>query len=245
MVEGRNPVTEALKANANVDKLYVQEGLKDGPINVIVGMAREKGVLTVYVPKEKLDSMSETGRHQGVILNLSAVVYAEVDDILMKAEERGEDPFIILLDGIEDPHNLGAIIRTANLAGAQGVIIPKHRSATVNATAAKASAGAVSHTLIAKVTNIGQTIDYLKEKGVWFVCADMGGQVMYDLNLKGSIGLVIGNEGNGVSQMVSKKCDFIASIPMKGDIDSLNASVAAGVLAYEIVRQRRGQACRN
>ena len=245
MVEGRNPVTEALKANANVDKLYVQEGLKDGPINVIVGMAREKGVLTVYVPKEKLDSMSETGRHQGVILNLSAVVYAEVDDILMKAEERGEDPFIILLDGIEDPHNLGAIIRTANLAGAHGVIIPKHRSATVNATAAKASAGAVSHTLIAKVTNIGQTIDYLKEKGVWFVCADMGGQVMYDLNLKGSIGLVIGNEGNGVSQMVSKKCDFIASIPMKGDIDSLNASVAAGVLAYEIVRQRRGQACRN
>ena len=237
MVEGRNAVTEALKTNENVDKLYVQEGLKDGPVNVIVGMARAKGILTVYVPKEKLDEMSETGRHQGVILNLSAVVYAEVDDILAKAEEKGEKPFIFVLDGIEDPHNLGAIIRTANLAGAHGVIIPKHRAATVNSTVAKCSAGAVYHTLIAKVTNIGQAIDYLKEKGVWFACADMGGQVMYDLNLTGAIGLVIGNEGEGVSRLVKEKCDFIAGIPMKGDIDSLNASVAAGILAWEKVRQ--------
>ena len=237
MVEGRNPVLEAMKTNENIDKLYVQEGLKDGPVNTIVSMAKKLGVLTVYVPKEKLDSMSETGRHQGVILNLSAVVYAEVEDILERAAEKGEMPFIFVLDGIEDPHNLGAIIRSANLAGAHGVIIPKHRSATVNATVAKSSAGAVYHTLIAKVTNIGQTIDYLKEKGVWFVCADMGGTTMYDLNLKGSIGLVIGNEGNGVSRLVREKCDFIASIPMKGDIDSLNASVAAGILAWEIVRQ--------
>jgi len=181
--------------------------------------------------------MSQTGRHQGVILNLSAVVYAEVEDILKRAEEKGEAPFIFVLDGIEDPHNLGAIIRTANLAGAHGVIIPKHRSATVNATVAKCSAGAVYHTPISKVTNISQTIDYLKEQGVWFVCADMGGTSMYELNLTGAIGLVIGNEGEGVSRLVKEKCDFIASIPMKGDIDSLNASVAAGILAWEIVRQ--------
>jgi len=239
MVEGRNPVQEALKAGEKIDKLYVQEGLKDGPVNTIVGLARKLGVLTVFVPKDKLDSMSATGRHQGVILNLSAIEYAEVDDILARAQEKGEEPFIFVLDGIEDPHNLGAIIRSANLAGAHGVIIPRHRSATVNATVARASAGAVYHTLIAKVTNIAQTIDYLKERGVWFVCADMDGQSMYDLNLKGSIGLVIGNEGSGVSRLVREKCDFIASIPMKGDIDSLNASVAAGILAWEIVRQNR------
>ena len=237
MVEGRNAVAEALKAGTNADKLYVQEGEKAGPVTAIISLAKERGILTVFVPKDKLDSMSQTGRHQGVILNLSAVVYAEVDDILERAKERGEAPFIFVLDGIEDPHNLGAIIRTANLAGAHGVIIPKHRSATVNATVAKCSAGAVYHTLISKVTNISQTIDYLKEKGVWFVCADMGGQSMYDLNLTGAIGLVIGNEGEGVSRLVREKCDFIASIPMKGDIDSLNASVAAGILAWEIVRQ--------
>ena len=239
MVEGRNPVQEALKAGINIDKLYVQEGLKDGPVNTIVGMARKAGVLTVFVPKEKLDSMSRTGRHQGVILNLSAVAYAEVDDILEKAWERGEPPFIFMLDGVEDPHNLGAIIRTANLAGAHGVIIPKHRSATVNGTVAKASAGAVYHTLIAKVTNLPRTIEYLKEKGLWFVCADMDGDVMYNVNMQGSICLVVGNEGEGVSRLVKEKCDLTASIPMKGDIDSLNVSVAAGILAWEIVRQNR------
>ena len=239
MVEGRNPVQEALKAGINIDKLYVQEGLKDGPVNTIVGMARKTGVLTVFVPKEKLDSMSRTGRHQGVILNLSAVAYAGVDDILEKARERGESPFIFMLDGVEDPHNLGAIIRTANLAGAHGVIIPKHRSATVNGTVAKASAGAVYHTLIAKVTNLTRTIEYLKEKGLWFVCADMDGDVMYNVNMQGSICLVVGNEGEGVSRLVKEKCDLTASIPMKGDIDSLNVSVAAGILAWEIVRQNR------
>ena len=237
MVEGRNPVTEALKTNENIDKLYIQEGIKDGPLVTIVGMAKKKGIMVVPVPKEKLDSMSDTGHHQGVILNLSAVSYAEVEDILAKAEEKNESPFILVLDGIEDPHNLGAIIRSANLAGAHGVIIPKHRAATVNATVAKASAGAVYHTLVAKVTNIAQTIDELKEKGIWFACADMDGTVMYNANLKGAIGIVIGNEGNGVSRLVKEKCDFTVSIPMKGDIDSLNASVAAGILAWEVVRQ--------
>jgi len=237
MVEGRNPVTEALKTNENIDKLYVQEGIKDGPLVTIVAMAKKKGILVVPVPKEKLDAMSDTGHHQGVILNLSAVSYAEVDDILARAKERNESPFIFILDGIEDPHNLGAIIRSANLAGAHGVIIPKHRAATVNATVAKASAGAIYHTLVAKVTNIAQTIDQLKEQGIWFACADMDGTIMYNTNLKGAIGIVIGNEGNGVSRLVKEKCDFTVSIPMKGDIDSLNASVAAGILAWEVVRQ--------
>ncbi len=239
MAEGRNPVLEAIRTSANIDKLYVQEGVKNGPLVTIAAEAKKRGILVVSVPKEKLDQMSETGRHQGVILNLSAVAYAEVSDILKKAEEKEEPPFLFVLDGIEDPHNLGAIIRTANLCGAHGVIIPKHRSATVNATVARASAGAVYHTLIAKVTNIAKTIEELKEKGIWFVCADMGGEEMYRLNLKGAIGLVIGNEGKGVSRIVKEACDMTASIPMKGDIDSLNASVAAGVLAYEIVRQNR------
>ncbi len=239
MAEGRNPVMEALRNNENIDKLYVQEGVKNGPLVTIAAEAKKRGIMVVSVPKEKLDQMSETGRHQGVILNLSAVTYASVEDILDRAKERGESPFLFVLDGIEDPHNLGAIIRSANLAGAHGVIIPKHRNASVNATVARASAGAVYHTLIAKVTNIAQTIEQLKEKGIWFVCADMGGEVMYNLNLKGAIGLVIGNEGNGVSRLVKEKCDMVASIPMKGDIDSLNASVAAGILAWEVVRQNR------
>ena len=239
MAEGRNAVLEALKTNENADKLYVQEGLGEGPVSQIVSEARKRNVLTVYVPKDKLDQMSETGKHQGVILHLAAIPSAEVDDILDRAAQKGEKPFVFVLDGIEDPHNLGAIIRSANLAGAHGVIIPRHRAASVNATVAKASAGAVYHTLIAKVTNLAQTIDYLKEKGIWFVCADMDGEEMYSLNLTGAIGLVIGNEGSGVSRLVKEKCDFIASIPMKGDIDSLNASVAAGILAWEILRQNR------
>lgn len=239
MVEGRNPVTEALKTNENIDKLYVQEGTRNGPLVTIIAMAKKKGILVVSVPKDKLDAMSESGHHQGVILNLSAVKYAEVDDILKKAQEKNEKPFIFVLDGIEDPHNLGAIIRSANLAGAHGVIIPKHRAATVNATVAKASAGAVYHTLLAKVTNLAQTIDYLKEKGIWFACADMDGMDMYDADLTGAIGIVIGNEGKGVSRIIKEKCDFTVRIPMKGDIDSLNASVAAGILAFEVVRQNR------
>jgi 23S rRNA (guanosine2251-2'-O)-methyltransferase len=182
--------------------------------------------------------MSETGMHQGVIAFAAAYHYAEVEDILENARKKWEDPFLILLDGIEDPHNLGAIIRTANLAGAHGVIIPKNRAVGLTATVMKASAGALNYTPVVKVTNIANTIEDLKKRGLWFVCADMGGETMYKLNLKGPIGLVIGNEGSGVSRLVREKCDMIASIPMKGDIDSLNASVAAGVLAFEIVRQR-------
>ena len=182
--------------------------------------------------------MSETGKHQGVIAYIAAYEYGSVEDILKKAEDKGEQPFVIILDDIEDPHNLGAIIRTANLAGAHGVIIPKHRASGLTATVVKASAGAINYTPVAKVTNISKTIEELKEKGLWFVCADMDGTTMYDLDLKGPIGLVIGNEGKGVSRLVKEKCDFVAKVPMFGDIDSLNASVAAGVLAYEIVRQR-------
>ena len=182
--------------------------------------------------------MSGTGKHQGVIATAAAYEYAEVEDMLQAAMDKGEPPFLILLDNIEDPHNLGAIIRTANLAGAHGVIIPKNRAVGLTATVARTSAGALNYTPVAKVTNLAKTIEDLKKEGMWFVCADMGGTTMYDLDLKGSIGLVIGNEGEGVGRLVKEKCDMIASIPMKGDIDSLNASVAAGVLAYEIVRQR-------
>ena len=194
-----------------------------------------------YVKKERLDQLSETGKHQGVIAMTAAYNYVEVEDILAAAREKGEPPFLVLLDNIEDPHNLGAIIRTANLAGAHGVIIPKNRAVGLTATVARTSAGALNYTPVAKVTNLARTIESLKKEGIWFVCADMGGTQMYDLDLKGAIGLVIGNEGDGVSKLVREKCDFIASIPMQGNIDSLNASVAAGVLAYEIVRQRMGK----
>jgi len=190
------------------------------------------------VSKERLDQLSETRAHQGVIAQVAAYEYSTVEEILARAEEKGEPPFLILLDNVEDPHNLGAIIRTANLAGAHGVIIPKRRAVGLTSTVAKTSAGAINYTPVAKVTNIVRTIEELKEKGIWFVCADMGGETMYDLDLTGPMGLVIGNEGEGVSRLVREACDFTASIPMKGDIDSLNASVAAGVLAYEIVRQR-------
>jgi 23S rRNA (guanosine2251-2'-O)-methyltransferase len=182
--------------------------------------------------------MSSTGKHQGVIAQAAAYDYAEVSDILDVAATKGEEPFIFILDEIEDPHNLGAIIRTANLCGAHGVIIPKRRAAGLTATVVKASAGAINYTPVAKVTNIAKTIEDLKKEGLWFVCADMDGEVMYNLNLTGPIGVVIGSEGSGVGKLVKEKCDMTASIPMKGDIDSLNASVAAGVLAYEIVRQR-------
>lgn len=238
VIEGRNAVIEAFRAGKTVDKLFVLEHCKEGSMNTVLREAKKHDTIINYVKKERLDQMSETGKHQGVIAYIAAFEYATVDDILKKAEDKGEPPFVVILDDIEDPHNLGAIIRTANLAGAHGVIIPKHRVAGLTATAVKASAGAVSYTPVAKVTNISKTIEELKDKGLWFVCADMGGTTMYDLDLKGPIGLVVGNEGKGVSRLVKEKCDFIASIPMFGDIDSLNASVATGVLAYEIVRQR-------
>ncbi|WP_302625780.1 23S rRNA (guanosine(2251)-2'-O)-methyltransferase RlmB [uncultured Eubacterium sp.] len=238
VIEGRNAVIEAYRAGKTVDKLFVLEHCKEGSMNTVLREAKKNDTVIHYVKRERLDQMSETGKHQGVIAYIAAYDYASVDDILKKAEEKGESPFIILLDDIEDPHNLGAIIRTANLAGAHGVIIPKHRASGLTATVVKASAGAINYTPVAKVTNISKTIEELKDKGLWFVCADMDGTTMYDLDLKGSIGLVIGNEGKGVSRLVKEKCDFVAKVPMFGDIDSLNASVAAGVLAYEIVRQR-------
>lgn len=237
-IEGRNAVIEAFRSGKPIDKLFVLDGCQDGPISTIKREAKKADVMIKYVAKERLDQLSETGKHQGVIAYAAAYEYASVDDIMENAKQKGEDPFVILLDGIEDPHNLGAIIRTANQAGAHGVIIPKNRAVGLTATVAKASAGALNYTPVAKVTNIGKTIDELKKQGMWFACADMDGEVMYRLNLKGSIGLVIGNEGDGVSRLVKEKCDFIATIPMKGQIDSLNASVSAGILAYEIVRQR-------
>ena len=238
MIEGRNAVLEAFRGGKTVDKLYIQDGLKDGTINTILRDAKKKDVIVNFISKDKMDMMSTTKKHQGVMAICSAYEYAEIDDIFAKAAEKGEAPFIFILDEIEDPHNLGAIIRTANLCGAHGVIIPKRRACGLTATVVKASAGAINYTPVAKVTNIAKTIDELKDKGMWFACADMGGDVMYDTNLTGSIGLVIGNEGSGVSRLVKEKCDYVVSIPMMGDIDSLNASVAAGVLAYEVVRQR-------
>ena len=240
IIEGRNAVLEAFRAGKTIDKLYVQDGVKDGPIQSIIREAKKQDTIVNFVSRERLNQMSEEGHHQGVIAHAAAYEYAEVEDILKAAEEKGEPPFIFLLDGIEDPHNLGAIIRTANLAGAHGVIIPKRRASGLTAVVAKTSAGALNYTPVAKVTNLAATIEELKEKGLWFVCADMNGELMYRLNLKGPIGLVIGSEGDGVGRLVREKCDMVASIPMKGDIDSLNASVAAGVLAYEIVRQRLG-----
>ena len=238
IIEGRNAVLEAFRSGKPVDKLYVLDGYQDGPVRTIVREARKHDTIIQFVEKERLAQLSETGRHQGVIAYAAAYEYSEVSDMVELARERGEDPFIILLDNIEDPHNLGAIIRTANLAGAHGVIIPKRRAVGLTATVAKTSAGALNYTPVAKVTNLKKTMEELKKEGLWFVCADMGGEAMYDLNLTGPIGLVIGNEGEGVSRLVKETCDFVASIPMKGDIDSLNASVATGVLAYEIVRQR-------
>ena len=237
-IEGRNAVLEAFRSGKCVDKLFILDGCQDGPVRTIAREARKTDTIINYVSKERLDQLSETHAHQGVIAQVAAYDYSTVDEILTRAEEKGEPPFLIILDNVEDPHNLGAIIRTANLAGAHGVIIPKRRAVGLTSTVAKTSAGAINYTPVAKVTNIVRTIEELKEKGIWFVCADMSGETMYNLDLTGPMGLVIGNEGDGVSRLVREACDFTASIPMKGDIDSLNASVAAGVLAYEIVRQR-------
>lgn len=237
-IEGRNTVLEAFRSGKTIDKLFVLDGCQDGPVKSIIREAKKTDTIINFVDKERLDRLAGTGHHQGVVAQAAAYEYAEVEDILKAAKDKGEAPFIFILDEIEDPHNLGAIIRTANQAGAHGVIIPKRRAVGLTATVAKTSAGAINYTPVAKVTNISKTIEDLKKQGMWFVCADMDGTTMYDLNLTGPIGLVIGNEGSGVGRLVKEKCDFVASIPMKGDIDSLNASVAAGVLAYEIVRQR-------
>ena len=237
-IEGRNAVLEAFRSKKSMDKLFIQDGCKDGPILSITREAKKQGTVIQFVSKGRLDQLSETGKHQGVVAYAAAYEYAQVEDLLKAAEEKKEPPFLILLDGIEDTHNLGAIIRTANLAGAHGVVIPKHRAAGLTATVARTSAGALNYTPVAKVSNLASTIENLKKQGLWFVCADMQGESMYRLPLTGPIGLVIGNEGSGVGRLVRETCDMAAAIPMRGDIDSLNASVAAGVLAYEIVRQR-------
>lgn len=240
-IEGRNAVIEAYRAGKCIDKIFILDGCQDGPVLTIKREAKKAGTLVKYVEKERLDQLSETGKHQGVIAYTAAYDYAEVSDILRDARDKGEDPFIVILDNIEDPHNLGAIIRSAHQAGAHGIIIPKNRAVGLTATVARTSAGALNYIPVAKVTNISKTIEELKDEGLWFVCADMDGKVMYDLDLRGPIGLVIGSEGDGVSRLVKEKCDFVANIPMKGQIDSLNASVAAGILCYEIVRQRMGK----
>lgn len=239
-IEGRNAVLEALRSGKTIDKVLVQENCKDGPIQTILRECKKRKVLVKFADRVRLDQKSSTGKHQGVIAYAAAYGYAEVEEMFALAAQRGEAPFLFLLDGIEDPHNLGAIIRTANLAGAHGVIIPKNRAVGLTATVARASAGALNYTPVARVTNLSKTIQELKERGMWFACADMDGEVMYRQNLTGALGLVIGNEGEGVSRLVKENCDYIAAIPTKGDIDSLNASVAAGVLAFEVVRQRMG-----
>ena len=238
-VEGRHSVQEAFRAGKPVEHLYIQKDSHSDPVLSILKEAKKTGTLIDFVPKERLDRMSETGRHQGVIALLSAFRYRSIEDMFALAKKQQEEPFFFLLDGIEDPHNLGAIIRTANLAGAHGVIIPKRRAAGLTAAVIKASAGAIHYTPVAKVTNLVSVMEELKDRGMWFACADMEGEVMYRQNLTGPIGLVIGNEGHGISRLVKEHCDYTASIPMSGNIDSLNASVAAGILAYEIVRQRK------
>ena len=240
IIEGRNAVIEAFRSGKPVEKVYVLDGCQDGPIRTIVREAKKHDTLIQFVAKERLAQISQTGKHQGAVAVIAAYEYASVEDMLKLARDKGEDPFLFLLDNIEDPHNLGAIIRTANLAGAHGVIIPKRRAVGLTATVAKTSAGALNYTPVARVTNLAKTMEELKKEGLWFVCADMDGDVMYRVNMTGPVGLVIGSEGEGVGRLVKETCDLTASIPMKGDIDSLNASVAAGVLAYEVVRQRMG-----
>ena len=237
-LEGRNAVLEVLKSGRDIEKIIVQKGNVEGTIRRIVGIAKEKGVVVQEVVKQKLDEMSQTKNHQGVIAIVSEHEYADVEDIINSAESKGEKPFIIILDNITDPHNLGAIIRTAECAGAHGVIIPKRRSVGLTAVVGKTSAGAIEYMPVARVTNIARTIDDLKSRGIWVACADMGGDDYFDASLDGALALVIGSEGEGVSRLVKEKCDFTVSIPMYGKISSLNASVAAALLMDEAVRQR-------
>jgi len=239
IIIGRNPVIEAFKAGREIEKLYIAKGA-EGSIKKIAAMAGEKGVPVHFEEKRVLDRFSRE-THQGVVAFVSAYSYCEVEDILRRAESLGEDPFVLLLDGIEDPHNLGAIIRTADGAGVHGVIIPKRRACGITETVIKASAGATEHMLCAKVSNIGQEIDKLKDAGLWIAACDEGGKIYHNSNLTGGIGLVIGNEGAGIGRLIKEKCDFVLAIPMKGNVSSLNASNAAAILMYEVGRQRDGQ----
>ena len=237
-IEGRNAVLEAIRSGQTIDKLYLQEGQKDGPSRTILREAKKREIRVDFVTKDRLDQMSVTASHQGVIARIAAYAYANIEDMLADAHEKGEAPFLILLDGIEDPHNLGAILRSAHQAGAHGVILPKNRAASLTATVAKVSAGAINYIPVARVTNLSTAMERLKKEGLWFACAAMDGDLMYKTDLTGPIGLVIGNENKGVSRLVRETCDLTVSIPMKGQIDSLNASVACGILAFEVVRQR-------
>ena len=235
IIAGRNPVIEALKAGREMEKVVVADG-SEGSISKIIGMAKEKGIVVQFRDRTFLDRLAKN--HQGVLAFVSAYEYAELEDIFKKAEDAGEDPFIMILDDLEDPHNLGAIMRTCECAGAHGVIVPKRRSAGLTETVVKASAGAIEYVSCVRVTNIAQTIDELKERGVWIAACDMGGNEYYRQNLTGSIGIVIGSEGKGISRLVKEKCDFTVSMPMVGKITSLNASNAAAVIMYEVRRQR-------
>jgi 23S rRNA (guanosine2251-2'-O)-methyltransferase len=237
-IEGRNPVIEALKNERPIDKLLIANSAKEGSINKIIGMAKDKNIIIQYVDKRKLDEISESHSHQGVIAMVSEYKYYELEELIQIPKQKGEDPFFIILDEITDPHNLGSIIRTADAVGAHGVIIPKRRSVHITPVVTKASAGAVEYVPVCKVTNIVNTIKTLKEEGLWIAAADMDGSDFYKQNLKGSIGIVIGSEGFGISRLVKENCDFTVKMPMLGNVTSLNASVAGGILLYEIFKQR-------
>lgn len=239
LIVGKNPVIEALRSGHSINKLWISETAQRGQMNQIVQLAKENGVQFLFVPKKKLELIANTQNHQGVVAQVAAYQYAEIEDLFLTAQEREEEPFFVILDEIEDPHNLGSIIRTADAAGAHGIIIPKRRAAGLTATVAKASTGAIEYVPIVRVTNIARTMDDLKKRGLWFAGTDAKGdqdfrQASYDL----PIGLVIGSEGKGLSRLVKEKCDFLLSVPMKGKVSSLNASVAASLLMYEVLRKR-------
>ncbi|WP_250672940.1 23S rRNA (guanosine(2251)-2'-O)-methyltransferase RlmB [Paraclostridium ghonii] len=240
IIEGRNPVIEAIKNDREIDKIMIANGAKEGSIKKITAMAKEKNIIIQYVDRNKLDEISTSHSHQGVIANVSEYKYFELDELIQNVKDKGEDPFFIILDEITDPHNLGSIIRTADAVGAHGVIIPKRRSVHITPTVVKASAGAVEYVPVCKVTNVVNTIKTLKEHGLWIAAADMDGQTFYEQNLTGPIGLVIGSEGFGISRLVKKNCDYIVKMPMVGNVTSLNASVAGSILLYEIFKQRIG-----
>ena len=239
VIFGRNSVKELLSSGRDIDKLYIQLGDREGSVNQLLGIAAERKLPIHEVDRTRLDSLACGGNHQGIIAIAAERNYATVEDILAYAEEKGEPPFIIILDGVEDPHNLGALIRSAECSGAHGVIIPKRRAVGLTPTAVKASAGAAEHMRVAKVTNLATTIDELKEKGLWFYAADMDGASYYDTDLSGAVGLVMGSEGFGISRLVKEKCDFVVSIPLYGSVNSLNVSCAGAVIMTEVARQRK------
>jgi 23S rRNA (guanosine2251-2'-O)-methyltransferase len=237
-VEGRNPVLEAIRSNRTIEKILIARGTGEGSIREIIGKAREKGIVIQEVDRQRLDEISDSNAHQGVIAYVTPYEYVEVEDLIKRAEDKGESPFIVILDEITDPHNLGAIIRTAECCGAHGIVIPKRRSVGLSPAAIKASAGAVEYLPVAKVTNLVSTLELLKKQGFWIAGADTEGNSYTAQDLTGPIALVVGSEGKGIGRLIKEKCDFLVSIPIKGNIDSLNASVAAGILMYEVVRQR-------